>query len=824
MLPIKIKEIKLSSDASLRLETYYKRFCTGGAEEGYGMGHLLFACYAAFPLLLSPDLANYLWLNFKTYQNRSGMRQIDRVAVSDLLLSSLVRPVARRQFEVLPEIRNYLLYLLQDGSWFGDYGVLLGEADPLLRLAQFLDSYTKDESSARETNADSFREMNQWAALAYLSPGELTIRVGRQLAAAVASGDESRQLRLNVLMERIGAQAALNPLHASNKGKAAFKNLRSYSQGNRARLFQEPEQLVSDWYYQLNDAFISERSQPGQILLPLTRAAGNRISRRKEGRQRVIPLFVDMDMDHYHDSGNPTRPGQQFEDLLNSLSSRYGLFELEPFRQLKIKSLDDKFFNILEQMFASANLEDLVLIYYMGRGGDYRKAQLPYKSGSISAAEFQKRIAPFQQKGCQTLLIMDAPALGHAQWIKGGIQLYNQESELSNKLAETKSVFFNMLSTFLYQTGGWITYEDLAAVMPYVERFGTSETTIQPLLSADTRLKDQLVFTNRKQARHPDQFLLLYERRQKIWRVIEEDFKMITRYSKTTLLTYVGEPVRDSIGEFYIRSGILTFGGSTKGLDNKQIYRAQPEKRRLHIDVQSTRPGLNVSRISQSLQHIKRRGQMLWSSSPILERGSSNNYLLEIQADEEHSGSLTWNYFDQVQDQPLLFERKLSWTTPAVISPEMFLSKFSAFEYLMQLQYPDWFPERYKFNISFTGRWGLDGQRIKAINKDRLLITDDSFQILGGELKLKSLHLEVSYREEWPLFCDVYILGDDLSATKMTRQNLVVSSERQTFELSNTGALERLLGLGTACYLKILYSYKPILIDFYLEGLKDGRY
>src|SRR5687768_4796954 len=117
---------KLSEENYIRLQLFYNRFCEGPLHSKYGLGHLVYACHAAFPLILTPELANLIWVNFNRYSiNNNEDGKINPIAVTDFLLSSLCHPISHKQYEVIPEIRGYLLYLLNDGAWFRRYGIQL---------------------------------------------------------------------------------------------------------------------------------------------------------------------------------------------------------------------------------------------------------------------------------------------------------------------------------------------------------------------------------------------------------------------------------------------------------------------------------------------------------------------------------------------------------------------------------------------------------------------------------------------------------------------------------------------------------------------------
>ncbi|HEY6901242.1 MAG TPA: hypothetical protein VI233_11385, partial [Puia sp.] len=155
MLPVKAGDQRLSDGARQKLELFYRLFCEGENRARYGLGHIVFACHASFPLLLSPELANLIWLNFGNYASRRGkaasgggtaasdpgatpaQQKIDPVTVTDFLLSPLVRPVANRQYEIIPELRSYFLYLLKDSRWFNLFGIQPFGEDRLNELANF---------------------------------------------------------------------------------------------------------------------------------------------------------------------------------------------------------------------------------------------------------------------------------------------------------------------------------------------------------------------------------------------------------------------------------------------------------------------------------------------------------------------------------------------------------------------------------------------------------------------------------------------------------------------------------------------------------------
>jgi hypothetical protein len=94
-------------------------------ERRFGSKHLMLACHAALPLILTPELLNLIHINFLEEE------QISWVAEVDFLLSPLCRPIDESLFEVEPSIREVLLVDMENQFGF----------ERPLRLAEFLQFY-----------------------------------------------------------------------------------------------------------------------------------------------------------------------------------------------------------------------------------------------------------------------------------------------------------------------------------------------------------------------------------------------------------------------------------------------------------------------------------------------------------------------------------------------------------------------------------------------------------------------------------------------------------------------------------------------------------
>jgi len=132
-------------------------------ERRFGLPHLDFACHAAVPLAVTPDLLYQLWGHFNWYRPNQPLN-IPWVAVSDLILSGLCEEVGYELYEMKMDVRQALLARLRDDPRFGE-GRLRQVVGLLLAYvrndAQRDDLYLKDQE---------FKESQQWTAWAYFEP------------------------------------------------------------------------------------------------------------------------------------------------------------------------------------------------------------------------------------------------------------------------------------------------------------------------------------------------------------------------------------------------------------------------------------------------------------------------------------------------------------------------------------------------------------------------------------------------------------------------------------------------------------------------------
>lgn len=213
-----IKTVLQESDhAYLQLQNFEKKF----RELGYGEGHMLFACHAAFPVLLTPDLLYKLWLNFQQYPTQEGTAYIDRVAVSDLLHAPLVKEVGTEVYEMNPKVRSALLYCLEQRF----------DQQRIKALAAFMLQYLSKYHWTSDPLLDRTREMQEFNALAYLQPAVAANKLRNAFSKAIQTQGRGEQFRIQSLVNRLEHQYEHLQPDLKKGEKEAFDTLVAYTKG-----------------------------------------------------------------------------------------------------------------------------------------------------------------------------------------------------------------------------------------------------------------------------------------------------------------------------------------------------------------------------------------------------------------------------------------------------------------------------------------------------------------------------------------------------------------------------------------------------------------
>jgi Leucine Rich Repeat (LRR) protein len=165
------------------------------SEEGY-----IFACQAAVPLILTPDLLYQLWNNFKQFQyvfDDQNTYQIPHIAVSDLLLSGLCRKIGFEIFEIDKEIRDFLLF---------DLTANLGNRRKRT-IATFLHDYGMLEH--RYTQRKGLKNIHLLTAQSILNPSEMERQIIQYINDAKSDAEKLNYLLLHKNLLPLGFHSDL---------------------------------------------------------------------------------------------------------------------------------------------------------------------------------------------------------------------------------------------------------------------------------------------------------------------------------------------------------------------------------------------------------------------------------------------------------------------------------------------------------------------------------------------------------------------------------------------------------------------------------------
>lgn len=166
--PSLVREQWLSSELAVREVLAFER--------RFGSKHLMLACHAALPLILTPELLNLIHINFLEEE------QIPWVAEVDFLLSPLCRPIDESLFEVEPAIREVLLVELENQfGWERPFA-----------LANFLQFYFAHKSGLK-LGLEIIRTQ-RWIAQAYINPDNLIEELTDLLESSLSEEDNLHSL------------------------------------------------------------------------------------------------------------------------------------------------------------------------------------------------------------------------------------------------------------------------------------------------------------------------------------------------------------------------------------------------------------------------------------------------------------------------------------------------------------------------------------------------------------------------------------------------------------------------------------------------------
>jgi hypothetical protein len=840
MLPANEGTAKLSRASREKLEGYYQRFCGGTNGVRYGMGAMVHACHMAFPLLLSADLANMLWLNFNVYMGTDGVvRKVDRIHISDLLLSPLVRPAGAGQFECVPEIRTYLLWLLQDGRWFRASGVDIDGSQHLTDLAYFLRAYLADKRSGRDNGATVFRELNEWASLCYLEPNLLAAKIAEayQKTFSRVAGepdDETGQLRLNMLMDRFGQQLDRNVHAGAAAAPAAFVNLRRYSVANKARLFDRGVTEVSDLFFSVDKAFIGgDAAVASTIELPVLKGASERLKRKKENIQRVFAVFVET-----HNT--------LFPDLANAdyLSSALSVAASGAKIQLRNQVLKGEYagsFQIesaIRTFTAEMNDEDILLVHL---SGDFNYD--PQTPGFLCAD--QTLLAPAalgswliaDNKKVYTVLLLDNNPNGR-DWLDAATIVLtagrdDKEDSFVVQVGKTNVSEFTLYLVMAFRTSPWLTYADLEQLARHLEHDKPPQANRQrPHLSVWARDRSEL---NKHFLSHTVRvlnagFLLFCDAERKVWELIREDFTT-PQFGVNVLVFPYDLSSLWVPGEYSLSDGRLQLSGNTERLQPDTIYSVRAAKEPLYyqLGIYSVADGQIVRWLVDFAFSLDRFTQ--WDSvrqedaqsAQIQRAGMSKLSIQRAGREASNVYAVTWlpKGFNSIESEAI------TWIISSKAELDTSLNALNRYAYLTGLSLPGSPASFVPFEMAVYDYRLLNGnERDPEQQTGQGLVLDERCMIFeNGRIGFRDFEIDIDWRESMTLYYDLYLVCSDLSIRKLTDGNMRLEAGKTGQHLfRDPKVLERVLTGEITAEIKILASVDPFDIDLSQPGVKNKPY
>ena len=368
--PFPISPENLESSDYERVRFFFQKFCIDLGSH-YREGHWVFACYAAFPVMLTPDLLHKLWLNFHTYfDSDHNPHPIHHVAVSDVLQSGLCLQIGNGQYEMHEDIRMELLRWLQEEKRLHQTGNVIEQ------IAHFILRYIQEDFKGTDDYSQTFRQAQELNSLMYLQPQVAIQQIIKAFQETNPEEDVGEQLRLNLWLEQMKKQYTLKvQIDPNTDWLTQLKPIYAYGQGMKALHFEEYEEAVQLFNHVPEGDIITipeNQEQHANVLLIPTEVK-RRIQKVRtinepggKIKKNLYGLLIGIEQ---YEKGKPitqfnTANIEPFNTYLESNHSD---------RNLHIKKLINQTAsreNIIEAIqkdLSKAQKEDVVLIYFSGK-------------------------------------------------------------------------------------------------------------------------------------------------------------------------------------------------------------------------------------------------------------------------------------------------------------------------------------------------------------------------------------------------------------------------------------------------------------------------
>jgi formylglycine-generating enzyme required for sulfatase activity len=255
--------------------------------------------YAALPLVLTPELLNYLRNQFLRD------RHLPWVSEVDLLLSDLCSPVGDEQYAMDSHVRDYLIRKALE---------MLGQSE-LERVAKLLIRYVDHLSRSNQYLTIQERRSQQWAAMVFIDSERG--RVAKDIAEAFQSSEtpeigqarslslvnRAEMLRLSLITQKLAPQLLQH--------QALVKYAQSVTQA-----LHHPESLEPDQWQQ--------QFHVNDIILTIPSSLNQNRKDEDDWNEAIIPVLESFGFTEAHLTDSSWPPSLQTEDFTVCT------FQLEP--------------------------------------------------------------------------------------------------------------------------------------------------------------------------------------------------------------------------------------------------------------------------------------------------------------------------------------------------------------------------------------------------------------------------------------------------------------------------------------------------------------
>ncbi len=851
MLPNHAGNTPLSQSSKEKLDYYFQRFCEGENGRRYGVAHIVYACHASFPLLLSPALANLIWLNFKnfTLQKTASIlpetKDIDAVVVSDFLLSSLVRPVAAKQYETIPEIRTYLLYLLMDGRWFALQGITGFGSPRLKELAQFVWQYTNDKSVQKENSAKGFIKVNEWAALAYLQPDKLAIDMAMALQENFKTNNELGQLHLNLLMDRFDDQFELQ-IKEKDQPKNAFINLHTYSKANKAKLFERSIDTISDLLAEITPEFIGQKNSNTTLLeFPVEKLAGQRMQRKKNGVQRVLSLLIGIDK--YADPSinqlaGYTQSVDQIGDFLRTLNLKS--FETEIIKILTNEvATREGIIDAIREIYSRCNAEDICLIYLASHGAnsnytentvipfDYRREN---SQNGISNSDFLEIVTRSNFNKCQSVFLLSSNT-GYYKWVNENDIFIGAVRHTLKRMIQSPSFsgssFGKSFQEIINQTEGKIIYRDMYLWLNFKMENDFEHSEENPVMLTSRENLDNYFLTKNPVGPH-NYSLIAFNKQIPVWQPVDEDFKTPLLNTEYTIHAYGSNDFPETVyGQLYHNGTHLIFDPYSNLLLPEKLYKIYSYQNLLTTYIHYSREQYRgiAAKIAERLGNFQPGHFSMWNG---IKAFVGDLYNVAEQKNTRHGrGELAIHvadignnyhfhaaYFSSDRQN---FIDNIAWNVPDEKTLINSINKFAGYCFFKNLLLEDYLGIAH-LQAGIQYQWSTGKERIPLSETNMpVYIDNNSFTVQEDKIRFNPLDIFIINHEEYPLFYDVYLVASDFTIKKISPDSnkIVENKSPAIITMNEPVLLDKIFSNNLTAQVKVLLSRDPIRYDFSQTGI-----